>query len=59
MSSNAKSNFFDYLNEASQTVSNWPEWKKTGSDAVRLQNEPQKNSATKQSYSTPLILRKS
>lgn len=59
MSSNAKSNFFDYLNEASQTVSNWPEWKKTGSDAVRLQNEPHKNSTSKQNSNIPLILRKS
>lgn len=36
MSQNSTNGFFKYLNEASQLVSGWPEWKKNGSDAARL-----------------------
>ncbi len=43
MSPNNKTGFLDYLNEASQTVSNWPNWKKDGSDATRFQSPSQKD----------------
>ncbi|MDJ0089597.1 MULTISPECIES: hypothetical protein [Pantoea] len=36
MSQNNTTGLLKYLNEASQIVSGWPEWKKSGSDAARL-----------------------
>lgn len=47
MSQNATTGFIKYLNEASQTVSNWPEWKKNGSDAAKLQVDNRKLSTPK------------
>lgn len=29
---------FEYLTEASETVSNWPTWKQLGSDATQFQD---------------------
>ena len=39
MNQNNTTGFLKYLNEASQLVSDWPEWKKSGSDAARLHTE--------------------
>lgn len=58
MNSNARPSFFDYLNEASQTVSKWPAWKKEGADASKLQCENKKTTLIKQ-INHPLILKKS
>ncbi|HBE9180352.1 TPA: hypothetical protein KNH08_003249 [Serratia fonticola] len=58
MNSKTKTGFFDYLNEASQTVSNWPTWKKDGSDASRFQLEEKKHIEINR-LNQPLILKKS
>lgn len=33
---------FEYLAEASKTVSDWPAWKQTGSDATQFQETKQR-----------------
>ncbi|WP_157863158.1 hypothetical protein [Pectobacterium atrosepticum] len=43
MNQNTATGFLKYLDEASQAVSNWPEWKKNGSDATRLQDDNKKS----------------
>lgn len=39
MNPDTEISLLDYLAEASQTVSHWPNWKKSGSDASRFQSE--------------------
>lgn len=37
MPTNDQKDFLEYLNQASRTVSDWPLWKQSGSDATQFQ----------------------
>ncbi|HGM7590851.1 TPA: hypothetical protein ACKQGZ_004709 [Serratia marcescens] len=43
MSRNNQQDFLEYLNEASKTVSDWPAWKQSGSDATQFQETKKPN----------------
>ncbi|HEM7578029.1 TPA: hypothetical protein U2J86_005081 [Serratia marcescens] len=45
MSIDNQPDLFEYLTEASKTVSDWPTWKQSGSDATQFQ-ENRKNTNT-------------
>lgn len=42
MSEDNHQDLFEFLTEASRTVSDWPAWKQTGSDATQFQETEQR-----------------